>query len=116
MALKRQLGVNYDIVWQLKHKLFQTMEEADDMYWGGDRLGWNRGRGTSGQCRNSLECQGLPILMKMNVVDGFKSKETAQFPLRHIKPGAIIISDNLDYFWAVVSVDSIISVLSQGGI
>jgi len=54
--------------------------------------------------------------MKMNVVDGFKSKETAQFPLRHIKPGAIIISDNLDYFWAVVSVDSIISVLSQGGI
>ena len=30
MDLKRRLGVSYNTVWMLKHKLMQTMRERDD--------------------------------------------------------------------------------------
>lgn len=35
MELKRQLAVNYDTAWKLKHKLLQAMKESDDK----DKLG-----------------------------------------------------------------------------
>jgi len=57
MELKRQVGVNYDTAWKMKHKLLQAMKEnddqvpldgiiqMDDVYWGGEQRGGKRGRG-----------------------------------------------------------------------
>ena len=59
MELKRQIGVNYDTAWKMKHKLLQAMKEnddqvpldgiiqMDDVYWGGEQRGGKRGRGSS---------------------------------------------------------------------
>lgn len=53
----RQLKVNYDTVWKMKHELLLAMKESedgqhiggiiqlDDGYWGGWRCGRKRGRG-----------------------------------------------------------------------
>ena len=58
LELSRQLGVSYNTAWSLKHKLMQVMKERDDTrplggwvqlddaYWGGERRGGKRGRGT----------------------------------------------------------------------
>lgn len=59
MELKRQMDVNYDSAWMMKHKLLQAMKESDDrypiggiiqlddVYWGGERRGGKRGRGAA---------------------------------------------------------------------
>jgi len=59
MALHRQLGVSYNSAWSMKHKLMQVMKERDDskclsgiiqlddVYWGGERHGGKRGRGSA---------------------------------------------------------------------
>ncbi|APD95722.1 hypothetical protein BM523_17925 [Alteromonas mediterranea] len=61
MELKRQLGVNYDTAWKVKHKLLQAMKESEDkskiggivqldyVYWGGEHRGGKRGRGAGGK-------------------------------------------------------------------
>ncbi len=59
MAQGRHLGVSYNTVWMLKHKLMQTMQERDDSrplrgivqlddaYLGGEKHGGQRGRGAA---------------------------------------------------------------------
>lgn len=119
MELKRQLAVNYDTAWKLKHKLLQAMKESDDkdklggivqlddVYWGGEKRGGKRGRGASGKtpfvAAVALNEQGHPVRMKMTVVEGFKTKAIAQWSERHIKPETIVISDGLPCFRAVSS-------------
>jgi hypothetical protein len=56
MELKRQVGVNYDTTWKMKHKLLQAMKEnddqvpldgiiqMDDVYWGGEQRGGSTGQ------------------------------------------------------------------------
>ena len=121
MELKRQLGVNYDTAWKIKHKLLQAMKETDDktpiggivqlddVYWGGERRGGKRGRGAAGKtpfvAAVALNEQGHPVRMKMSVVDGFKSTTIAQWSQRHIKPETKIISDSLACFRSVASKD-----------
>lgn len=121
MELKRQLGVNYDTAWKLKHKLLQAMKECDDegkiggivqlddVYWGGERRGGKRGRGASGKtpfvAAVSLNKQGHPVRMKMTVIDGFKSDVIKQWSEKHIRTGAIVISDGLPCFRAIASED-----------
>lgn len=77
MELKRQLGVNYDTVSKIKHKLLQAMKEADDkysiggivqldnVYWGDERRGVRRGRGAAGKTpfvvAVALNEQGHPV-------------------------------------------------------
>jgi len=58
LALMRHLGVSYNTAWSLKHKIMQVMKERvdskplagiiqlDDVYWGGERRGGKRGRGS----------------------------------------------------------------------
>jgi transposase-like protein len=119
MELKRQLGVNYDTAWKIKHKLLQAMKEADDehpiggivqlddVYWGGERRGGKRGRGADGKtpfvAAVALNEQGHPVRMKMTVVHGFQSSAIARWSERHIKPNSIVISDSLACFRAIAT-------------
>ncbi|GEA03534.1 hypothetical protein KUL17_24310 [Alteromonas sp. KUL17] len=86
MEVKRQLGVNYDTAWKVKHKLLQAMKESedkskiggivqlDDVYWGGEHRGGKRGRGAGGKtpflAAVALNEEGHPVRMKMTVVEG----------------------------------------------
>jgi transposase-like protein len=61
LSLKYQLGIGYNAAWRMKHKLLQVMKERDDskplsgniqiddVYWGVERHGGKRGRGTPGK-------------------------------------------------------------------
>ncbi|GKR04411.1 MULTISPECIES: IS1595 family transposase [Aeromonas] len=117
MELHRQLGVNYNTAWMVKHKLLQAMKEADDRhplhgiiqlddaYWGGERRGGKRGRGAAGKtpfvAAVALNEVGHPIAMRMTVVSGFKTKEIGAWAKRHLGPGSLVISDGLKCFRAV---------------
>ncbi len=58
LTLSRQLGVSHHTAWSVKHKLMQVMlerersqplsgrVEMDDAYWGGEKQGGKRGRGS----------------------------------------------------------------------
>ncbi|MBO9483419.1 IS1595 family transposase [Salinisphaera sp. G21_0] len=57
LTLHRQLGISYNGALRMKHKLMQVMMEdnswqlsgfvqIDDAYWGGERHGGRRGRGS----------------------------------------------------------------------
>ena len=117
MELKRQLGVNYDTAWKIKHKLLQAMRESDDkhpiegiiqlddVYWGGESRGGKRGRGAAGKtpfvAAVALNKDGHPVRMKMNVVKGFRSQCIEKWANQHIKAGSIVISDGLPCFNAI---------------
>lgn len=119
--LKRQLGVNYDTAWKLKHKLLQGMKEADDkrpisgiiqlddVYWGGERRGGKRGRGAAGKtpfvAAVALNEQGHPVKMRMTVVKGFRTGVMKQWGKRHLAPGSVVISDKLACFTALNDAD-----------
>lgn len=121
MELMRQLKVNYNTAWKMKHKLLQAMKESedeqqiggiiqlDDVYWGGERRGGKRGRGASGKtpfvAAIELNEKGRPTRMKMTVVEGFRSHAIQQWADKHILPEAIVISDGLPCFRAVASKD-----------
>lgn len=114
MALKRELDVNYDTAWKLKHKLLQAMKESDDknalsgiiqiddVYWGGKRKGGKRGRGAEGKtpfvAAVSMNEKGHPQHMRMTVVDGFTSTAIEGWAKQHLKAGSIILSDKLACF------------------
>jgi hypothetical protein len=121
MELKRQLGVNYDTAWMMKHKLLQAMKEADDrhpisgiiqlddVYWGGERRGGKRGRGAAGKtpfvAAVALNDKGHPIHMRMTVVDGFRSQSIGPWAQRHLTSGDIVVSDGLACFKATERAD-----------
>lgn len=112
MALKRELGVNYDTAWKLKHKLLQAMKkfddrhpldgliQIDDVYWGG-----KRGRGAEGKtpfiAAVSVNEQGHPHKMRMTVVDGFTSEAISQWASHHLAPKSMVLSDKLPCFSSV---------------
>jgi hypothetical protein len=114
MALKRELDINYNTAWKLKHKLLQAMKEADDkhplagiiqiddVYWGGKRKGGKRGRGAEGKtpfvAAVSVTEDGYPQKMRMTVVDGFTHAEIEQWAGHHLASGTLIISDKLACF------------------
>jgi transposase-like protein len=80
LALKREIGVSYNTAWSMKHKIMQVMKERDDskplggtiqlddVYWGGERHGGKRGRGSANKvplvAAVSLNEEGYPIAMK----------------------------------------------------
>jgi transposase-like protein len=89
LALKRQIGVSYNTAWGMKQKVMQVMKERDgskplsgiiqldDVYWGGERRGGKRGRGSENKtpfvAAVALNSNGHPISMNMNVVKGFQA-------------------------------------------
>lgn len=119
LALKRQVGVSYNTAWSMKQKIMQVMKERDDskplsgtvqlddVYWGGERRGGKRGRGSENKtpfvAAVALNGNGHPISMNMNVVKGFQSAEITRWAKRHLEPGSLVYSDGLPCFSAVLS-------------
>jgi transposase-like protein len=119
LALKRQIGVSYNTAWNMKQKVMQVMKERDDgkllsgiiqlddVYWGGERRGGKRGRGSENKtpfvAAVALDGNGHPILMNMNVVKGFQATEIARWAKQHLEPGSLVYSDGLPCFSAVTA-------------
>jgi hypothetical protein len=93
MELKRQIGVNYDTVWKMNLKLLQSMKE-NDMDCGEQRRG-KRGRSSSNKTPFaavvSLNKDGHPIHIRINVMKGFRSSEIEQQAKKHLKATNIVI-------------------------
>lgn len=132
LALKRQIGVSYNTAWSMKHKIMQVMKERDDrkplsgiiqlddVYWGGERRGGKRGRGSANKvpfvAAVSLNEEGHPIGMNMNVVKGFRLTEISRWAKQHLQPDSTVISDGLSCFSAVTEAGcSHISIVTGGG-
>jgi len=119
LALKRQIGVSYNTAWSMKQKIMQVMKERDDskplsgviqlddVYWGGERRGGKRGRGSENKtpfvAAVALNDKGHPISMNMNVVKGFQSAEIARWAKQHLAPGSLVYTDGLACFSTVLS-------------
>jgi transposase-like protein len=117
LALMRHLGISYNSAWMLKHKIMQVMKERDDskplegliqiddVYWGGENRGGKKGRGSENKtpfvAAVSVDDQGHPQKMNMNVVKGFRSKEIERWSKEHLNAGSLVISDGLPCFNAV---------------
>ncbi len=132
LALKRQIGVSYNTAWSMKHKIMQVMKERDDskqlsgviqlddVYWGGERRGGKRGRGSANKipfvAAVSLNEEGHPIAMNMNVVNGFRLTEIARWAKYHLQSNSTVISDGLPCFSAVKDAGcNHISIVTGGG-
>jgi len=117
MELHRQLGVSYNTAWGMKQKLMQVMKERDDskpisgtiqlddVYWGGERHGGKRGRGSADKTpfvvAVSVNEEGHPISMHMSVINGFRSRDIARWAKRHLDANSHVVSDGLACFKAV---------------
>ncbi len=66
--------------------------QLDDVYWGGERRGGKRGRGAANKvpfvAAVSLNEDGHPISMNMNVVNGFQLTEIARWAKQLYNPAA----------------------------
>ena len=116
LQLSREIGVNYNTAWKLKHKLMQVMMERqsekklagrieiDDAYLGGEQPG-KRGRGS----RNKIPFvaavettqDGRPLKIHLRRVRGFRSAEIARYAKTSLAAGSTVFSDGLYCFRAV---------------
>lgn len=117
LALMREIGVSYNTAWLMKHKIMQAMKERDDsqpltgtiqlddVYWGGERHGGKRGRGSENKtpfvAAVSLSDKQHPLKMNLNVVEGFSLMEIERLAKGHLSPESHVISDGLPCFSAV---------------
>jgi len=117
LALHRQLGVSYNTAWSIKQKIMQVMKERDDtklltgviqlddVYWGGERHGGKRGRGSADKtpfvAAVSVNKGGRPMAMNMNVIKGFRSRNIASWAKKHLSADSHVVSDGLACFNAV---------------
>ena len=117
LELKRRLGISYHAAWRMKQKLMQVMMEReetkqlsgfielDDAYLGGERPG-KPGRGAANKTPFVAAVQttpeGQPEAIKLQVVDGFRSKTIKAWAEQALEPGSTVISDGLACFHAVV--------------
>ena len=118
LALKRQLGVSYPTAWLLHQRINCAMAQQDsthrlggavqldDAYLGGERAGGKAGRGSENKvpfvAAVSVDCNGHPLYVKLNLVSGFTSQAIAQWAKASLMPGARVTSDGLGCFAAVV--------------
>ncbi len=131
LALMRQLGVSYNTAWSLKQKIMQVMKERDDskplsgiiqlddVYWGGERRGGKRGRGSANKvpfvAAVEVTPDGHPIAINMNVVKGFQAKEIERWSKKHLAPGSSVISDGLACFASVQKAGCLHTSIVTGG-
>lgn len=131
LALKREIGVSYNTAWSMKHKIMQAMKERDDskplsgtiqlddVYWGGERHGGKSGRGAENKtpflAAVSLDEEGHPQRMNLNVVEGFTLSEVARWAKVHVSAGSHVISDGLACFSAVKTVGCHHTAIVTGG-
>ena len=81
-------GMRKNVVKHCLKRVGQTNIIAmNDVYWGGELRGGKRGRGSENKtpfvAAVSIDNQGHPIAMNMNVVEGFRSKEIARWAKQH---------------------------------
>ena len=132
LSLKRQIGVSYNTAWQMKQKIMQVMKERDDRkplsgmiqlddaYWGGERRGGKRGRGSTNKvpfvAAVSINEEGHPVAMNMSVVQGFRLNEISKWAQQHVTPKSTVISDGLPCFSAVKEAGCFhLSIVTGGG-
>jgi len=132
LSLKRQIGVSYNTAWSMKHKIMQVMKERDDSkpltgiiqlddaYLGGEQRGGKRGRGSANKvpfvAAVSINKEGHPVAMNLNVVKGFRLNAIAKWAKHHLKPHSTVISDGLPCFSAVKEADCYhLSIVTGGG-
>ncbi len=118
LELKRKLGISYPAAWRMKQKLMQVMMERedtkplsgfieiDDAYLGGQRTG-TPGRGAKDKtpfvAAVQTTSEGQPEKVKLQIVDGFRSKTIESLARKAFAPGSTVISDGLACFNAVVN-------------
>ena len=117
IELARRLGVTQTTAWKIKHKLAQAMMERDtgkklegrveidDAFLGGASMGGKRGRGAPGKtpfvAAVETTCEGKPVRIKLNRVEGFRYKAIKSFAGRALDPNCRVVSDGLRCFGAV---------------
>lgn len=114
LNLHRQLGISYNAAWRMKHKLMQVMMQRDnswllsghvqldDAYWGGERHGGRRGRGSENKVPFVAAVQtdenNHPIYMRFNAVDAFRRKTMQEWAEHALALGTRVFSDGLACF------------------
>ena len=117
LALKRQLGVSYPTAWLLHQRINRAMAQQDsthrlggavqldDAYLGGERAGGKAGRGSENKvpfvAAVSVDSNGHPLYVKLNLVSGFTSQAIAKWAKASLMPGTRVTSDGLGCFAAV---------------
>ncbi|OIB01454.1 hypothetical protein AK95_28950 [Paenibacillus sp. LC231] len=106
--LARELEISYPTAWLMLHKIRKAMGdrdaqyqlaglvELDDAFFGAPTEGGKRGRGTDQTpvlVGVSLNKQGAPQYVKMQVIPDVKGKTLVEFAKQHIEPGSTISSD-----------------------
>ena len=131
LELMRLLGVGYISAWRMKQKLMQVMLERDtnkplsgfieldDAYLGGERRGGKVGRGSENKTPFVAAVQttkhGQPEAIKLQIVDGFRSKTISKWVEKAINAGSTVISDGLHCFNVVVSAGCVHGKVVCGG-
>jgi hypothetical protein len=119
LALKRDLGVSYPTVWLLHQKINRAMSDReaahlldgavqlDNAYLGRERSGGKAGRGSENKvpfvAALSLDENGGPTHLKLDVVSGFTSQAIGKWAKARLKPGCVVLSDGLGCFAAVTA-------------
>ena len=114
LELSRQLGVSYNAAWRLKHKIMQVMKERDDSkplrdnvqiddaYWGGEKHGGKRGRGSENKhpfvAAVQTNDEGHPLYMRFSMVTSFRKKELELWAGKHPSCDSCVVSDGLGAF------------------
>ncbi len=114
LNLHRQLAISYNAAWRMKHKLMQVMMERDnswlltghvqidDAYWGGERHGGRRGRGSENKAPFVAAIQtnndNHPLYMRFNAVDNFRRKTMKEWAEHALNLGTQVVSDGLACF------------------
>ncbi len=79
--------------------------QIDDAYYGGERHGGKRGRGSENKvpfiAAVSTNEDGHPIYMNFHVVGGFRLTEVLRWAKKHLCSGSLVSSDGLACFTAV---------------
>jgi hypothetical protein len=108
VQLQKEIGVRYPTAWTMLHKIRKAMGdrdasyqlwgivELDDTYFGGPSEGEKRGRGTNKtpvEVALSLDKQGRPRFVKMEVIADIKNETLKSFAEKNIADGSAINSD-----------------------
>lgn len=106
--LAKELEISYKSTWFMLHRIRNAMKdrdsqyvldglvELDDAYFGSTKEGSKRGRGTSKAkviVGLSINDEGHPQYLKMEVVNNLKKQTIAEFAHVHIASGSTISSD-----------------------
>lgn len=132
MSLKRQIGVSYRTAWLLHQKINHAMAQQegthrlggeiqiDDAYLGGERAGGKPGRGSENKvpfvAAVSLNEQGHPMHLKLNLVSGFTLTAIGKWAQANLMPGSVVTSDGLGCFAAVTNAGCIHMPVVVGGL